>query len=137
LVGLKINQYLYIMIQGIRKHIMFRTLYCLLLLNFINLTANFYQPSSLDSTLLKHHDPIDNLTELIVEFLLGCDDDLIPDTELPVDKRKFFDIQLIPVTTSILRDNSPGTNQRHQQFRNDGLLSPVDFEITPPPPKYC
>lgn len=65
----------------------------ILLVNFINLAANFYQVSSLDKTLLKYEDPYDSLSELVLEYFLEMDEDTIPDTELPEDKRKIQDIK--------------------------------------------
>jgi hypothetical protein len=125
------------MIRGMRKHMLYRVLHWLLLLNFINLTANFYQPSILDDTLLRNSDPIDNLTELVMEFMLGCDDGLIPDTELPVDKRKFLDFQLIPFSkwTTGGRVGTVANTSGTTIFNN--LVDQVDSEITPPPPKQA
>jgi hypothetical protein len=67
----------------------------ILLINFINLTANFYQVSPLDYTLLKYEDPYDSLSELILEYFLEMDEDTVPDTELPEDKRKMPDIKTL------------------------------------------
>jgi hypothetical protein len=125
------------MIQGMRKHLLYRVLHWLLLLNFINLTANFYQPSVLDDTILKNSDPIDNLTELVMEFMLGCDDSLIPDTELPVDKRKFLDFQLIQLSTWTTGGNIESVANISGPTVFNNLFDQVDSEITPPPPKQA
>lgn len=74
-----------------KKEIIKYTTY-ILLINFINLTANFYQVSSLDDTLLKYEDPYDSVAELVLEYILDMDDETVPDTELPEDKRKILDI---------------------------------------------
>jgi len=66
----------------------------LLLVNFINLTANFYHASVMDSSLLVNHDPIDSLAELVLEFVLDMDEETIPDTEVPHEKKKLSDIKL-------------------------------------------
>jgi hypothetical protein len=66
-----------------------------LLVNFINLTANFYQVSSLDHTLLKYDDPYDTVAELVLEYFLDMDEETVPDTELPEDKRKMLDIKTL------------------------------------------
>ncbi len=125
------------MIGGMRKHFLSRALHWLLLLNFINLTANFYQPSVLDNTLLLHSDPIDNLTELVMEFMLGCDDDLIPDTDLPVDKRKFLDFQLVPMISWTTGDRLTALTKTKGSDIFSNLVDQVYSEITPPPPKQA
>ncbi|MGY6544696.1 hypothetical protein [Arthrospiribacter ruber] len=66
----------------------------LLLINFINLSANFYHASVIDSPLLEHHDPIDSLAELVLEYVFDMDEETIPDTEVPHEKKKFSDIKL-------------------------------------------
>ncbi|TVP53736.1 MAG: hypothetical protein EA341_00690 [Mongoliibacter sp.] len=66
----------------------------LLLVNFINLSANFYHSSVIDSPLLENHDPIDSLAELVLEYVFEMDDETIPDTEVPHEKKKFSDIKL-------------------------------------------
>lgn len=62
-----------------------------LLVNFINLSANFYQASVIDSILLENHDPIDSITELVLEYVLEMDDKTIPDTEVPHEKNICID----------------------------------------------
>ena len=69
------------------------TITYLLLINFINLTANFYQLSNLDQTLLKYDDPYDSVAEIVLEYFLEMDEDTVPDTELPDDKRKILDLK--------------------------------------------
>ena len=49
------------------------TITYLLLINFINLTANFYQLSNLDQTLLKYDDPYDSVAEIVLEYFLEMD----------------------------------------------------------------
>jgi hypothetical protein len=66
----------------------------LLLINFINLSANFYQSSIIDSPLLQNHDPIDSVAELVLEYVLEMDEGTIPDTEVPHEKNKFSDLKL-------------------------------------------
>ncbi len=82
------------MLMRLQKSIISKFLVYLLLVNFINLTANFYHASVMDSSLLAHHDPIDSLAELVLEFVLDMDEETIPDTEVPHEKKKFTDIKL-------------------------------------------
>ncbi len=82
------------MIIFLKKHIIIKYLNFLLLLNFINLTANFYHASVIDSNLLTNHDPIDTLAEVFLEFIFDMDEETIPDTEVPHEKRKLGDIKL-------------------------------------------
>lgn len=78
----------------LQKSIISKFLVYLLMVNFINLTANFYHASVIDSSLLVHQDPIDSLAELVLEFVLDMDEETIPDTEVPHEKKKFSDIKL-------------------------------------------
>jgi hypothetical protein len=81
------------MFGRLRKKAIIKYITYILLVNFINLTANFYQVSSLDNTLLKNEDPYDSLSELVLEYFLEMDEDTVPDTELPEEKRKIPDIK--------------------------------------------
>ncbi|SDC79340.1 hypothetical protein SAMN04488104_100630 [Algoriphagus faecimaris] len=56
-----------------------RIIWSLLLINFINLTANFYESPLHDPENKLLEDPIDSLSELIYEFVLEGDQDIIPD----------------------------------------------------------
>jgi len=107
----------------------------LLLINFINLSANFYQSSILDSPLLENHDPIDSLAELVLEYMLDMDSETIPDTEVPHEKNKFSDLKLHfqPALIEIL------------QNAGNSIIRPISIylfnfysfmiEINSPPPK--
>jgi hypothetical protein len=82
------------MLQRLKENILCKFIVYLLLVNFINLSANFYHASVIDSPLLEHHDPIDSLAELVLEYVFEMDDETIPDTEIPHEKKKFSDIKL-------------------------------------------
>jgi len=82
------------MLIKLKKYWLSRWMVYLLLINFINLSANFYQSSIIDSPLLPDHDPIDSVTELFLEYMLDMDDGTIPDTEVPHEKNKFSDLKL-------------------------------------------
>lgn len=107
----------------------------LLLVNFINLTANFYQASELDSALLQHHDPIDSIAELVLEYIFEMDDETIPDTEVPHEKLKFSDIKLhltrstyIPVRSSFIEKNK-------NNFCYTMPIYGIENEAFSPPPR--
>jgi hypothetical protein len=125
------------MLIKLKKYWLSRWMVYLLLINFINLSANFYQSSIIDSPLLPDHDPIDSVTELFLEYMLDMDDGTIPDTEVPHEKNKFSDLKLHfhPVQIDV--------------FFNRGylILKPITVylsnfysfkkEITSPPPKIA
>jgi hypothetical protein len=107
----------------------------ILLVNFINLTANFYQVSSLDHTLLKYEDPYDSLSELVLEYFLDMDNDTIPDTELPEDKRKILDIKtLIGNETFQFERHFANIIIINNIFATD-MYKNIVFEKLSPPPK--
>jgi hypothetical protein len=82
------------MLRRLKKHWLLRWMVFLLLVNFVNLSANFYQSSIIDFPLLENHDPIDSIAELVLEYMLDMDDETIPDTEVPHEKNKFSDLKL-------------------------------------------
>lgn len=81
------------MIIAIHNHILCRILILLTLVNFINLSADFFTPYS---SKVQHtvHDPIDTMAELLLEYLLNMDHEIIPDAEVPQEQRKFKDLKL-------------------------------------------
>ncbi|MFD2037398.1 hypothetical protein ACFSKL_21555 [Belliella marina] len=82
------------MFRKLHKNILIKWVNYLLIINFINLTANFYCGTYSNSTDSYYLDPIDTLAEIIVEFIFEMDDEIIPDTEVPNEKRKIKDIKL-------------------------------------------
>jgi hypothetical protein len=106
----------------------------ILLVNFINLTANFYTASSIDSPLLNQHDPIDSLAELVLEFVLEMDEETIPDTEVPHEKKKFSDIKLyfLHQLNAILEFQFP-VIKPNSYYLN--IFESTSLEINSPPPK--
>lgn len=125
------------MLKRLKKYWFTRWIVFLLLINFINLSANFYQSSIIDSPLLQNHDPIDSVAELVLEYVLEMDKGTIPDTEIPHEKNKFSDLKLHFHLVQI------------DIFFNTGnlMLKPVSVylsnfysfkkEITSPPPKLA
>jgi hypothetical protein len=123
------------MLIGLKNCWLFRWMVFLLLINFINLSANFYQSSILDSPLLENHDPIDSLAELVLEYMLDMDSETIPDTEVPHEKNKFSDLKLHfqPALIEILQ-NAGNSIIRPTSIYLFNFYSFM-IEINSPPPK--
>lgn len=67
----------------------------LLLLNFINLSANFYVNDQIDSiNSIGADDQLDTLSELIVEWAFDADESLIPNDAENQDNQPFKKIKL-------------------------------------------
>lgn len=108
----------------------------LLLVNFINLSANFYHASVMDSTVLENYDPIDSLTELVLEYVLEMDDETIPDTEVPHEKRKIVDFKILIEKTSTNIDTPKITFRKDPVFILEDIFENIHLEQSSPPPKY-
>jgi hypothetical protein len=123
------------MLIGLKKTWLFRGMVMLLLINFVNLSANFYQSSILDSPLLENHDPIDSLAELVLEYMLDMDTETIPDTEVPHEKNKFSDLKLHFNLTliDILRNIGKMVSQTHSIYLFHFYF--FMMEVNAPPPK--
>lgn len=107
-----------------------------LLVNFINLSANFYQASVIDSILLENHDPIDSITELVLEYVLEMDDETIPDTEVPHEKRKIVDFKVLIEKTPINIVPPKITFRKDHVFILKDIFENIHLEQSSPPPKY-
>lgn len=82
------------MIRKLKKSTVVRYTTYLLLINFFNLTANFYQEAVNNPYSIGLTDPIDTLTEIIIEFIFEMDDQIIPDTDVPNETKDNPDIKL-------------------------------------------
>ncbi|UJP67069.1 hypothetical protein IPZ59_11955 [Mongoliitalea daihaiensis] len=106
----------------------------LTLVNFINLSADFYTSDSLTK---KRHtfDPIDTLAELVIEYFLDMDDEIIPDTEVPQEQRKFKDLKLYHQTFEIIQllDITSFEQKLFSFYFN--LFESIKLDIHSPPPK--
>jgi hypothetical protein len=106
-----------------------------MLLNFINLSANFYQTSASNSIYEIHADPIDSVSELLFEYVMDMAEDTIPDTEVPEQKRKIKDLK---VFYQIVKTQGPTWTIQTGEATvpvspND--LDPIDLARISPPPK--
>lgn len=66
----------------------------LLLINFINLSANFYEGNILSSDQVQMDDPLDTISELIFEWALDGGGDLIPDNGTEQDDNSLEKLKL-------------------------------------------
>lgn len=82
------------MIRKLKKSTIVSYITYVLIINFVNLTANFYHTENSKLSGSSLIDPIDNLAEIIVEFIFEMDDQIIPDTDVPNETRKIPDIKL-------------------------------------------
>ncbi|MCL6259652.1 hypothetical protein M3O96_11155 [Aquiflexum sp. TKW24L] len=123
------------MFGRLRKKAIIKYITYILLVNFINLTANFYQVSSLDNTLLKYEDPYDSLSELILEYFLEMDEDTVPDTELPEDKRKMLDIKTVIGNETFQFDRHLSNITVFNNIFASDMYKNIVFGIISPPPK--
>lgn len=90
----------------------------------------------MDSTLLENYDPIDSLTELVLEYVFEMDDETIPDTEVPHEKRKMIDVKIIiekNFTCQLQKSNNKSTTK---SFYYEGVFKQIDLEQSSPPPKF-
>ncbi|MGY6744127.1 MAG: hypothetical protein ACXIUQ_15415 [Cecembia sp.] len=123
------------MLIRIYRSWMRRIIVYLLLVNFINLSANFYHSSVIDSSLLVNHDPIDSLAELVLEFILDMDEETIPDTEIPHEKKKFSDIKLhFEAKALSIATSYQITTAKHSDFYFKFFQS-IKGDVNAPPPK--
>lgn len=107
----------------------------LLLVNFINLTANFYHSSVMDSSLLANHDPIDSLAELVLEFVFDMDEETIPDTEVPHEKKKFSDIKLHIGVEKVSLASQVSFNEAEFSEFYINVFQSIKQEVHSPPPQ--
>ena len=109
----------------------------LLLVNFINLSANFHQSSVIDAPFLANIDPIDSLAELVLEFILEMDEETIPDTEVPHEKKKFSDLKLHFEAKAIaIQSGFKIIPSCHSSFYAQ-LFESIKGEVVAPPPKVA
>lgn len=108
-----------------------------LLLNFINLTANFYQASTPLSLDPYHQDPIDNITELVLEYILDMDGDTVPDTETPMEKTKLKDFKPFLVDKNIFILIAFTFGERPDPIYLQGFFDEWEGQELAPPPKVC
>ncbi len=89
----------------------------------------------MDSTVLENYDPIDSLTEFVLEYVLEMDDETIPDTEVPHEKRKLIDVKIILEKNFTYQIQKSNKNSITKSFYYEGVFKEIDLEQSSPPPK--
>jgi hypothetical protein len=124
------------MLLTMKRYHLLKWINYLLLINFINLSANFYHASVIDSSLLENHDPIDSLAELVLEYVFEMDDETIPDTEVPHEKRKLIDVKIIVEKNFSYHFQKSNCKSKEKSFHYEGIFKEIDLEQSSPPPKF-
>lgn len=123
------------MLKRWRIHKFTRLINFILLMNLLNLSASFYQTSDNQSIFTQSEDPLDSIAELVLEYFLEMDDNTVPDTEVPGEKKSFLDLKM----------HLPNNFWKLNSMRIISWLKPITFytdffeslsqEIVSPPPK--
>ncbi len=124
------------MLTLLKKHKSSKCINFLLLINFINLSANFYQVSETNSSLYSNIDPLDSLAEMVLEYFLEMEDQTIPDTDVPSEERSLLEIKLVePARKWIYQLHSIDILNQHAFFFTDSfeIFQP---DVVSPPPKF-
>jgi hypothetical protein len=106
----------------------------LLAANFINLSANFYEGNISITEGMNMDDPLDTITELIFEWALDGNDDLIPDNGTQQDDNSLKKIKLALIEIpGIKLFPSLTLKERFQFFVSPAIASRLQASDTPPP----
>lgn len=123
------------MLVRLKRSIISKLTVFILLFNFSNLTANFYHASVMDSPLLRQHDPIDSLAELVLEYILDMDEETIPDTDVPHEKKKISDIKLnLPLGFLVFSKKINYALSAYPDYYFKFFKS-LEMEVNSPPPR--
>jgi hypothetical protein len=125
------------LISRLRKSNWSRAFVFLLTLNFINLSANFYEGNILISGAVDMNDPLDTITELIFEWALEGGDDLIPDNGTQQDDNSSEKIKLALLEIPLLELFSPILTLKNTDSSNPDTLVIGYSSIPVPPPDRC
>ncbi|MFN3999097.1 hypothetical protein [Algoriphagus sp.] len=113
--------------------------FCLFLLvgNFINLSANFYEGNIVPTDKISMDDPIDTLTELIYEWVMDGDGDIFPDNGTEQDDNSVKKIKLALLEIPGFKLSSVLIIESTVDFSTDENLISGYFSSDSPPPDYC
>jgi hypothetical protein len=113
--------------------------FCLFILiaNFINLSANFYEGNISISNKISMDDPIDTLTELIFEWALNGADDLFPDNGTQQDDNSLEKMKLALLEIPGFKLSPVLTIEYTVDFSTDENLISGYFSSDSPPPDRC
>lgn len=109
----------------------------LLLVNFINLSANFYEGNILASEQLKMDDPLDTITELIFEWALDGAEDLIPDNGTEQDDNSLEKLKLALLEVPGFELFAPFFEMGNLACRENPGSVNGHFSSSSPPPDRC
>jgi hypothetical protein len=114
-----------------------RFLLFLLVANFINLSANFHERNIYTAYGVNMDDPIDTITELIFEWALDGDGDIIPDNGTQQDDNSIEKIKLALVETLGFNLFPPSRVEETLDFsKAENLISGFFSSDSPPPDRY-
>lgn len=113
--------------------------FCLFILigNFINLSANFYEGNIYVSSKVNIDDPIDTITELIFEWALDGSNDLIPDNGTQQDDNSLEKMKLALLEIPGFKLSPPLKLENTENFSVQEHLIPGYFSSDSPPPDRC
>lgn len=109
----------------------------ILVTNFINLSANFYEGNISLSESVNMDDPIDTITELIFEWALDGDADVIPDNGTEQDDNSLEKMKLALLDIPGITFSPPGELKLDQKRIVQRNIIPGHFSSTSPPPDRC
>lgn len=109
----------------------------LLVINFINLSANFYEGNILISGAVDMSDPVDTISELIFEWALDGSDDLIPDNGTQQDDNSLEKIKLVIAEIPGFNLCIPIFDFENPSFSYSDSLINGFFSSSSPPPDRC
>lgn len=109
----------------------------LLITNFINLSANFYEGNIYIANGINMDDPIDTVTELIFEWALDGSDDLIPDNGTQQDDNSLEKMKLALLEIPGFKLSPVLKIEFNLDFSTDENLISGYFSSDSPPPDRC
>jgi hypothetical protein len=109
----------------------------ILTINFVNLSANFYEGNIYPSHQVKIEDPIDTITELIFEWALDGSDDLIPDNGTQQDDNSLEKMKLALLEIPDFTLSNPLFFENLENFFSSEKLISGHFSSDSPPPDSC
>lgn len=121
----------------LRKSAWSKFLLILLIANFINLSANFYEGNIFISNAVRMEDPIDTLSELIFEWALDGNDDLIPDNGTQQDDNSVEKIKLTLLEIPGFKLSPVSIIESTVDFSKDENSISGHFSSDSPPPDRC
>lgn len=124
-------------ISSLRKSSWSKFCLFILITNFINLSANFYEGNIYLANGVNMEDPIDTITELIFEWALDGGDDLIPDNGTQQDDNSLEKIKLALLDIPGFKFSPVLMIEYTLDFSEDENSISGYFSSDSPPPDRC